>query len=332
MATKNHKSIVEHARKLGLPIQGNCADHIKNFALRKVDEMVDSYNITEQDYLKMLICTELSLKIETIYNTSDIERISTEYSDFHPYLKQTLIREFRDGDTEGITLERDGYSPGSFDFLAIVDARDKRKSREYFTTWHEITHLLIHPETDSFPNVRRTPNNNRIKHEPLEELVDNIAGEIAFYPKFFKPALFSKMHKSKIINFINLETVRDSIAPSASLISIATQSINYIDIPTLLICLNSPEIRSQTPYLTRVIPNKLANKNYFGITKYMNVPRQSALYKVYFSNKNRSDIKSVENLNLWINKQNICLPKKPITVIATRRSKFVYGLIYEGLH
>ena len=163
---KNQR-VIQLARDLGLSTKGDCLVHIENFALAEVDKMIAGLPVSDLDKLCRIVCNRLSLKIEMIKSDEDVDRIADKYTDFHPVLKQQLRLEFLKSTTEGITLVRDGSAIGQFDYLAVIDTRGERGSRAYFTTWHEITHLILLPPSFPFPQFRRSPTREEIKKDPI---------------------------------------------------------------------------------------------------------------------------------------------------------------------
>jgi hypothetical protein len=134
-----------------------------------------------------------------------------------------------------LALERDEWDSRQFRYLAVIDARGERAARAHFTAWHEITHLLLHPPKLAFPNFRRTPPQVEIEKDPLESGMDHVAGRLAFYPPFHRPALEQAIAVEGGLSFRALDLARETAAPSASLFATAIGSINYVPMPTLFV-------------------------------------------------------------------------------------------------
>lgn len=344
--------IVRLAGELGLPKTGNCLKHIREYALEKVEGILSSFPVSNFDDLRRIVANRLSLKVEWINSDEDIERIVNEYSDFHSALSQQLRHEFSELTTEGITLEREGWDEVKHQYLSVIDARGARQYRAYFTTWHEITHLLVHPAQKEFPGFRRTPSKKVINKDPIESLVDHISGHVAFYAPFFGPVVSSEFEKFNGITFEAIENAKHKMVPEASLFATAIQSINHYDKPAILIKVDlglkkaeerrllsqqqsfdfakpniNPKLRAET-----LIENTAAKKNRtFEIRKNMRVPIKSVLSQI-FENPTENKLTAVEDQDWWETSKSGFLSTHPIHVEAIRRGRFVYGLITEYNH
>lgn len=342
-----HPKIVRLAGELGLSKRGNSLRRITEFSLSKVEAILETYSVGSLDELRLMVANKVLMKIEWIEKDDDIERIVEEYPDFHSGLLQRLRLEFIESSTEGITLEREKWDPIKHRYLAVIDARGSRSFRAYFTTWHEISHLLIHPAQKEFPGFRRTPTKQEIEKDPIESLVDHISGHIAFYEPFFKPVITSKIKHHNGLTFEAIEDAKNKVAPDASLFATAIQSINYYKKPALLLriapglkkkekrVLNSqqqrfdfanpnftPKIRAKT-----VIHNEIAKElKTFEIRPNMRVPTRSVLYEAS-ENLIDTDLNEEENQDWWETSASGHLGSLPIKVEAIRRGRFVYGLI-----
>jgi hypothetical protein len=340
--------VVQLAKDLGLNWRGDCLAAIGEFALHQVESIVreSPIPIDSLDALRRIVADKFRVKLEFIREDGDVERIAAEYPDFHPKLHQRLIHEFLDGTTEGITLERDVWDPRRFQYLAVVDARGARAPRAYFTAWHEITHLLLHPKQLRFPGFRRTPASAEREKDPLESVVDHVTGKVAFYPPFFRPALERAFADHGGCTFAALDAAREAAAPTASLFATAMGGLAYIDAPTVLVtaemALKSAERRlARSPQHTfdfaeaeleaklrvpTVVPNQLVAGTEVAIRRNMRVPAHSVLARAYRSGEDVT-LDAEENQEWWETSREGSLPALPLRVQAARRGRFVYGLI-----
>ena len=84
-------------------------------------------------------------------------------------------------------------------------------ARRFFTRWHEIAHRLT-----THADRRRTEPAYRSEHDPIERLMDEIAGHVGFYGPIFDPA-FRAAHGGKaLLTFETVEAVIDGGFPDAS--------------------------------------------------------------------------------------------------------------------
>ena len=343
--------VIKLAKDLGLPIRGDCLAHIRGYALKRIERILAEslVPVTNLDVLRRVVADKFRVKLEFIYEDADIESIALKYPNFHSGLLRRLRQEFVDGVTEGITLERDEWDPRQFRYLAVIDARGERAVRAYFTAWHEITHLLVHPEQLPFPGFRRSPPRSEIDKDPLESVVDHVAGDVAFYPPFFQPAVTVEVERAGTFGFRAIEAARVAAAPSASLLATAMGSIEYAPEPTLLVTVSEAlkkaearEVRSpqQTFDFARpeptaklrvvsVVPSSLVSASALAIHRNMRVPDGSVLALAHASVVD-TDLVADEDQSWWETSQRGPLPSLPIRVHAVRRGRFVYGLVSAG--
>lgn len=342
----NDPRLVQLARDLSIPLRGNCNARIHEYALDRVRSSINEFPVRDLDALRRMLASRLSLRLEYVNDNADIDRIAREYASFHPTLRQRLRQEFLDDKTEGITLERDGHVGGQHSFLAIVDARGPRRNRSYFTAWHEIAHLLVHPAQLAFPGFRRSPPQIEIPKDPLESLVDQIAGTVAFYAPFFQPALQAAIKSEGEVSFRAIDIARRSVAESASLFAAAIGSIRCLNEPVLLLSV-APGLKkaeaaflksgqsafdfaenSITPKLrvTSMIPNEAAEKSRLAIRMNMRVPVASVINAVH-NHPGDTDSTAQEDQGWWETTAKGRLADLPLRVHAARRGRFVYALV-----
>lgn len=338
--------VVRLARELNLDLRGDCAKKITKFALDRIRQLIDGVDVKTLDTMLMLVANRLRAKCEFLRTDADIDRIADDYAQFHPALRGQLRREFIAEKTEGITLERDGGDGRSFQFLAVIDARGTRAVRAYFTAWHELVHLLIHPPQLAFLGFRRSPSPELIEKDPIESLVDLIAGRVAFYAPIYEPVLRQAITDAGGLSFQALEGARVAAAPNASFFAAALAGIRFTTQPALMISvgerfkkseareigsdqlglsLGLQEPRRQLRVVTAT-PSGDTNHPEFQIFSGMRVPRRSILTTAFES---RTDIslRAIENQNWWETSGKGMLPGLPLQVDAVRRGGFVYGLL-----
>lgn len=340
--------IVKLAKDLGLDWRGDCLGTIRGYALAQIDRIIrgSPIPIASLDLLRWVVADKFRLKLEFIYTDDDIERIVNDYPDFHPLLRRRLVHEFVNSGTEGITLERDASDPRVFRYLAVVDARGDRAPRAYFTAWHEVAHLLLHPAQFPFPGFRRTPSEAQRSKDPLESLVDHVTGRVAFYPPLFRPTLERTLEERGELTFDALDVIREAAAPTASLFATAMGAVHLLNEPALFVtaelALKAEEHRfsrgAQQTFefalvgveeklrVTIVAPNDLVLGSSIEIRRNMRVPDGSALVTAY---KSATDITLCgdEDQKSWETSHGGPLAPLALRVQAARRGRYVYGLI-----
>jgi len=340
--------VVKLAKDLGLNWRGDCVAAIREHAASQVEAVRcgSPIPIDDLDTLRLMVADKFHVRVEFIREDDDIERISMECSGFHSLLRQRLDFEFIQGSTEGITLEREEPDSRFFQYLAVVDARGERAARAYFTAWHELAHLLVHPSQLTFPGFRRTPALTERDKDPIESVVDHVAGRLAFYPPFFRPALDRAIADRGGLTFEALEAARADAAPTASLFATAMGSILLVGTPALFVTadmgLKAEERRftrgpqqafdfavatvQEKLRATTVAPSDLVADSGLAIRRNMRVPANSVLARAYESTVDVT-LGADENQDWWTTSRDGQLEPLPIRVEAVRRGRYVYGLI-----
>ena len=95
--------------------------------------------------------------------------------------------------------------------MAVIDCRGGKLARRFFTRWHEIAHrLTTHADQGATEPAYRS------EHDPIERMMDEIAGHVGFYGPFFEP-VFGAAHAGKaLLTFETVKAVLDGGFPEAS--------------------------------------------------------------------------------------------------------------------
>ena len=141
------------------------------------------------------------------------------------------------GSTDGFLLRHPHALPGDRRFVAFIDARGTKERRAYFTGWHELVHLLVYPPQLTFPGFRRTVSGD-VEKDPVEALVDMIAGELAFYKPLFQPVLQRAIALEGRLSFPAVDRARDEATPEASFYATAIACVRITDEPICLVCVD----------------------------------------------------------------------------------------------
>ena len=178
--------VIALARELGL--RGNPVEAVVRFCEEKIGCWAADFGAVENvAALEQLVADHLQLVFEEVCSDDDLERIIAKYVAQGEYVFATL-RDELGPETFGLTIKRKHCGPESGDkYVAVIDCRGDKASRRFFTRWHEIAHLLVlEKELDAL--VRRS------SHDPIERLMDEIAGRIGFYEPIFGP-VFAREHR-----------------------------------------------------------------------------------------------------------------------------------------
>ena len=114
--------------------------------------------------------------------------------------------------TYGALVKRKNVGDDAPDrFVAVIDCRGGKLARRFFTRWHEIAHrLTTHADQGATEPAYRS------EHDPIERMMDEIAGHVGFYGPFFEP-VFQAAHAGKaLLTFETVKAVLDGGFPEAS--------------------------------------------------------------------------------------------------------------------
>jgi hypothetical protein len=337
---------------LGLTAKGDCVEEITRHALVNVEHAVASspFPVTSLEALREILADRLSVCIRYIDEESDLTLIVEEFGDAIPHLAAQLRADFMEGHSEGLLLALQRREEWQRRYLAVIDRRADEVNRAYFTTWHEISHLLTLPKQLTFAGMRRSPTREEIKKDAIEQLTDQIAGVIAFYEPFFRP-VFLKETGGAPLTFSAVERVRLEAAPDASFHSAALACVRLCSHPTLFVKLerryraseqrrqsagqlllgvDEPAVVQPQLRVAQCYANSSAQRSGITVFRQMRVPPTSLLTRV-FESDNDSECVDFEDQSWWETSKGGPLPELPLRVHGIRRGAHVYGILCPGL-
>lgn len=345
MRADRNLQLVELARQLDLPTHGDCVATLIDDAVGRAAGYLQEHPADNLATFQRLVANRLGVKVEWLRGQADLLRLEDKYGRFCPEIRAHLRAEFIFGETEGITLEGEPDRPGGHRYLAVVNAMGARSPRAYFTSWHEIAHLLVHPADRPFEAVRRYLPEEQEK-DLLEQVVDQIAAQLAFYPKFFEPVLREGIYKYGGFGFAAVEYARKVAVPDASLFASVLGSLPFCDRPMLFLNIApglkkdeermlksaqqplgffQPSFKTQVR-ATSVIPGRQEHLKLFAIKENMRVPPRSVLTTAFESPANIYLV-AEEDQCWWETRASGNLAALPLQVQAMRRGGYVYGLL-----
>jgi hypothetical protein len=301
--------------------------------------------ISTLDDLLPIVADRLSVCLEYIRRDQDVEDIAGRRAAYAPGMFKLLQHEFLRSSSEGLLIEHQAPQAGDRLFLAIVDARGTRSYREFFTSWHEIAHVLTTPDQREFKLRRRTPPWKEIVKDPVESAIDGIAGIIGFYRPLFLPVLARHTAQAGCLTFQAIEAALAEVAQRASFYSGSLAAIRLTEEPTCFaraeFFLKPAEARKvasgqfsliDTPpvspklRLIDVVSNDAARRAGIGLHQNIRVPLNSVIYRIA-SEQLISEHQAEEDLSWWETSSSGPLPRKRVSVCATRRGPSTYALI-----
>lgn len=322
-----HPKLRQIVRDLHIPESEDALRDLREHAVDTVQGMVREWGLETIGDIRRLVADRLSVKLEFIRADEDVHHLGAEYQHFFEKFRRLLESEFIHGDTEGLLIDNPCPKKGSRRYLAIIDARGVRASRAYFTTWHELAHLLLCPPKQMiFDGFRRTPSDILKRKDPLESAVDHIAGLLAFWEPIFKPALLNAAAGN--LTFGAIERTIELAAPGASLYAASLAAIRLWDEPAVFVAAEQGTKSDGTGYALRVqtlIPNDLA-RAMLKVRRSMRVPVDSVLHKAFEENLGL-ELAAMENQDSWEVSSQGHLPSLRWGVQALRRGPAVYAIM-----
>jgi len=238
--------------------------------------------------------------------------------------------------TYGALVQRRNANASDADrFVAVIDCRGSKLARRFFTRWHEIAHRLT-THADMPEPVYRS------EHDPIERMMDEIAGHVGFYDPLFQPVYQQATEGVPHLKFATVETIIGSAFPAASFQ--ATLFACTRRLPTPVIYLEAAldhkkEVKRKlaTPSLFDVDPplgelrvvkvraNDAAFKDKFFIPEKMRVPADSVIHSLFDADP-MTDGNGEECLSQW-ESQGRSLGRRAVVVEARKVPDRVIAIV-----
>ena len=208
-------------------------------------------------------------------------------------------------------------------------------------------HVLAQPTQLSF-KFRKNPSK---KEEPEEQIVDRVAGDLAFYSPLFLPELLARVQNEKRLTFAVVEELRTTIYSGASCEATIRGAVSRTPFPQLFVVadygfkkdeqrvINTTQMDffpdNEIPFLPKlraveVIGNASAQKTGLWIHPNMEVPEESIVAYAYHDPSSTYQIYSAtENLN-WQKHSRGELETMKIYLEATKVGNRVFALICQS--
>jgi hypothetical protein len=291
-------------------------DGILAYCRRRIDGwVVEAGGITGIDALESLVTQQLQMVFEEIRNDEDFDRLKDVYArGKKEFVFAGMRSKFDDADnlTYGALVQRRNAEADSPDrFIAVIDCRGNKLARRFFTRWHEIAHRLT-THADMLEPVYRS------EHDPIERMMDEIAGHIGFYEPIFQPAYQRASEGMPLLKFGTVETIISGSFPAASFQATLFACARRLPTPVVYLeaaLAHKKEVKRRlaTPSMfgddpppgelraVKVIPNKAAQQDGFTIPTNMRVPADSIIHRL-FDNEPQTDGDGDEDLSQWESK------------------------------
>lgn len=337
------RAIRQFALDLGLDCRGAVLDRIVGFCREKIQHWLKEEGaVNSFSELQELICKKLQLVFEEVSTDEDLERIKEHYLAQGETLFAAIHTWF-DEKTFATLIQRSSASLSSATdrFIAVIDCRGDKASRAYFSRWHEIAHLITKTQ-EAMPTVHRS---NPFA-DPIERLMDLIAGEIGFYHSLFQPKLQAAIAEEGRLTFDAVNSVRLVVCPDASFQSTLIASVKQATVPALYLeagmglkKAEKEKLESkQTSWLPVEPPraklralvvsgNEAAKHSGLRLNQNMEVPAESVISSFFWESDGTSYACSREDLSLWRHSDGNTVCDMTVCVEAKRYGEKVFALL-----
>lgn len=287
--------IIELASQLGVGSDAP-VNSILDYCRRRIDSWVAEVGgVTDIEQLESLVTQRLQMAFEEIRTEEDFERLTDEYARVKKQgVFGGLRSKFDDADnlTYGALIElRNVAIDAPVRFVAVIDIRGTKLSRRFFTRWHEIAHRLTTHAFHGEPAYRS-------EDDPLEQLMDEIAGHIGFYGPLFDPVFEAAKGDKELLTFSTVEAVVRHGFPTASFQATLNACTRRLTTPVIYLeaalahnkqgrrRLAAPSLFGDDPppgelRAIRVRANDAAFKEQFYIPENMRVPADSVMHRLF---------------------------------------------------
>lgn len=200
-ALDQEEDVIDLAIRLGLT--GTPVEAIVNFCQQQIDGWVaEAGGVASIADLESLVASRLNLVFEEVNDDGDLNELKYRYAKRGEFVFATLNDDLTP-DTFGTMIRlKDGSH------VAVIDCRGEKAARRFFTRWHEIAHLLV--ENDVEKQVFRATD------EPMERLMDQIAGHVGFYDPLFTPLFNTHLAGRELLTFEVIDQIRQAFYSYAS--------------------------------------------------------------------------------------------------------------------
>jgi len=353
---KETPQVQDIAKRLGVQSRDDPVSEIVNYAVARVEDFADPFDISTLDGFTRLVAAHVDVKIEHICSDEDVDTMVVHFGQVDE-VKGAFIRDefLTVGGTEGLLLQNPyrGIKPGARRYVALIDVRGKQRNRAYFTTWHELAHLLIIPSGEPYAPKRRSPSEEKKQVDPEECLVDMIAGKLAFYEPLFGPMLEHAVSEEGGMNFNAIERVAGEASTgtvTASLWATARAGIQILGCPACLLEVARRHKASVNRHLQKaagdlfghkpqrelrinqcIYNNEARTLGGIELRKNMRVPKRSVLTNTHYDIQGRYSCQNIENQSWWETSADGTLSALQLRVCAVKRGSRTYGLVMPVL-
>ena len=330
------------AHALGLDPTRPPVDQVVSYCRAKIEDWVEcAGKIETLAQLEQVVCDHISLLIEEVHTDSDLADLVRRYVAEGEPVFCAITNDLDEETFAALVERRTRPTEDTARYVAVIDCRGVKGARRFFTRWHEVAHLLTLTGQLELPFHRST-----VKGDPIERLMDVVAGQIGFYEPIMRPAILESLRNTGRLSFAGVEALRRTICPDASfhatLIACATQAPVPVVQVTAGLGLKTGEAKmaesGQTHMFSDMEPvpklralmatqNDAARKARLRIDRNMEIPEGSTIWSLFYGDDEATEAIAIENLSDWTHSSGKALGNIDVCIEACRIGEEALALI-----
>ena len=319
-------SMARHLRlKRRYPTEGFVEEAVAA-CLRRVEPIVREVLPCRGEVIADALAEHYGVTFEEVRDAEDVDLLEDKYLKQRGELGFARLRkELKDPHVDALLFRRMHASVGDADeYVAVLNLQDS-DAKLYWNKKHELTHRIAEPQQRLLPFRRHRFE----RSNPLESVIDGIAGELAYYPPVFQPLVRAAAKQKAQLTFDVIRKLRMEFAPTSSLLATTNAVVKHWPRPAMAIVASLCG-RKNNPAKDRALRaslqarNELARTNDLLVFPNMRVPRSSPIYAAHTG---RRDYSGRENLGQWTTSTGDALP----TINAYTSAQYAGGHIYAVL-
>lgn len=335
--------VFQIARRLGAADAEGAVGSILAFCRRRVAGWVhEAGGIRSVKELERLVCRRLKLEFQEFRHQGDLDAIVRRNVAAGEIVFASLPALFDDETFATLIRRRQQRPDASAEYVAVIDCRDGKASRRWFSRWHEIAHLLtLDGPTEAQPVHRSTS-----EHSAVERLMDQIAADIGFFDPLFAPVFAAQVLAPGRLDFAAIDLVRRRYDPEASFQATTIACLKrwpkpaaYLEAGLAMTAAEARRFdeesipaRRPTPKLRvlKVIGNEASRACGLRLVRNMQVPDVSILHRLFFSREPipvGAAMSGEEDLGQWRRSNGQQLPACPIKVEARPGRRHIEAIV-----
>lgn len=191
------------------------ATDVTHACLARVAPVIDRLLPCTGEQIALVLGEHLSLTFEEVHGPADVAELEDRYLKGKKEIGFAQLRgELEQPGVDALLFQRLHAGPGDRDrWVAVLNLQETR-AKAYWNRFHEMIHRIAEPPQKILPFRRHQFE----AANPVEALVDAVAAEVAFYDPAFRPIVM-KLAKTHKLGFRVVEAIRETFAPTASLLA-----------------------------------------------------------------------------------------------------------------